>query len=1006
MQPLALLSAALAALAAPALAVPFCTTQGWTSQCFIAITVGDGSPAGAPANNTQSVQVNVVEYTALYSGGPTAAATAYTSGASLTVGGAFSLPGDYADRGTAQGYVKLDGTSCLTSNTLGATLPDVTCQGAPNTGTASLTPDNRFVVIGGYSMSAGLPIAAPGTASKSQKLQDPDANYLRSVGVFDLQAQTQAFNINVNSLLKVGGVQYPAEIYGATYWPNGTSDASSGNGVFYVTAGWGVGPTSTTTAATTATSAANVPLGIIAASGTAPSPGCGLAGQAACTAGLPSVGGLITVPVTNGVLSTMGSAGAPAIAGSGAGGSTYYLKYLRSPKVFFDKVYYVLNSKGVYVCSNGYNPATCTGTQVAQVAYGAVNTGTIDVRDFTWTGSGTLWVVEGQMGLMMFACTSITQICGTLYVAGTTAPYGEVYSTTPPNAKKWSSLLVNSSLMSVTSIVDQSTQTTIVLVAQPGAIWGWPSTNTGPYVNSVGNCCGNSNAAGTQCCWLNNNQPLATPALNTEFRGIVAPAVGGTTPGYVLPTATPSSTPSGTPSTTSTVSVTATPSSTISLSPSGSPSPTPSPSSSPSLSPTTSPSLSPSPTPTPTPSLSSGASASNTGSNSPTPSITGSPTFTPSPSRTATQTPTTTVSTSQTPSSSGTVTPTNTPTRTQTPTSTPTPSVSKGMTPPPPLLLSWAVAISLASATSSAQLTPAVFCDSVVTDALTVGFASVLNIPKRAVSILGITDAAGATTPITCSRRRRAGEAGGAALLAQLRAPSVDLRRGLAGSSLTVTIQASLGGSTSAKDWAQALALVTAPTCPALAALNAAVANVVGLTPPDISTYVDPAKAIKVSGGMAAPAAASNNAATSTVGGVLGGIIGAVFLFAGLATFRYYMVKGRLPPIFGRSTKTAAQKRSMTQLRNEADQLKKETERLKAESEEARSNPLASLSSKKKLSKEDSVKIAEALEDMDEEELAELKARKAAKAARKAAKAAAEAAAASEGESPLKVQRG
>jgi len=939
---------------APA-AAAFLVTSGASSQSFVACLAGDGSAAGAPDANPNAVAAQIIEYQMSYNSFTKFISVTEVTGNKVVLvsngapapGSAFqlSIPGDYADRGRATGMVRLSGASCTTAS---ASVPTLACQGTPMTGAISLTADNRYVVLAGYDMAAGTRIVQEGqVASTLQNISLPPVGVNRVVGVVDLVTTYQQVAVSVSSACLANGAPYPCEITSATYVKNASDP--NGGGQFLVATGWGTA----TGLATTQTVA--TPFGIKATG---------------FTAGLPSNGGLVQVIAPGstgsqgGILSTMANAGAMNVIQTAAGGSGYYIKYLRAPKLYNNTVHYALNSKGVSACTTAGPPAAgqaCGSAVIAQSFLAFSLTGSLNVKDYVFTGISSLWMLDGDLGLHYFSCP----LGGTTTASGCGGTSGQVYVTTPPNVYAYTSQLVNSSAVSVTAVQESAGLTTFIMVAQQSVIWAWAATNNGPYVDGVGNCCGAANrlTPGASCCWANNNQPVATAPANTFFRGLAAPVLGPAP----FPTPSPSATPSNTPS--------------ISVTPSGTPSPTSTVSGSPSISSsvTGSPSTTPSATPTPTPTttLTAGASPSNTATISVTVSV----------SPTSSRTPSTTSTPTRTPSPSPSRTPSNTPTNSPTPSQTPSPTQSKGSAPLPPIVLTWSVTIGWASGAAltpaqAQQMSPALVCGAYVSTALTSGFASLLGIPAKNVAILSTTDSATGAKQTECARRvllsgklfgRASGDGvggvgggGGRAL----QAATTEI----------VALSASLGPSLGVRDQQAALQAIlnVEPSSPVYQTLIAAVAVQANLSASLFAVDIDHSL-VKLGGGVgAASSSSSGSGAVSAVGGALGGVVGAIALFAGFATLRYYLVKGRLPPICGKSTKTSAQKRDISAVR--------------AENEALKANPLASV----RLSREDSQKIADSLAEMTPEELEELKQLKARKRAEKAAKAAAAAAAAAD----------
>ena len=258
-----------------------------------------------------------------------------------------SILGDYADRGTASGVVRADGTACWT---MSASQPTLACQGVPLGGTLAMTADNKFVTLAGYDLPAGTPVVAPGNvASTMQNLSLPAASVNRVLAAVDLTSGAQSIAVNVNAFTtaavtgSTSRVPYPCEITGAVYWKN-ASDASGNSGTWYTTTGWG-----TSSAGTTGTVWVPKADGLSAKGADG-----GLIASVLTTGiGLPGNGGLIALPATAGITSAMASTGTGGVVGYGAGGSAYYVKYMRSPKVYNNYLYYALVSKGIYVCLNG-----------------------------------------------------------------------------------------------------------------------------------------------------------------------------------------------------------------------------------------------------------------------------------------------------------------------------------------------------------------------------------------------------------------------------------------------------------------------------------------------------------------------------------------------------------------------------------------------------------------------------------------------------------------------------
>ena len=955
-----------AALALGAVAhASFQVTQGPATQSFVACVAGDGTPAGSPFNNPNTVAAQIVEYTLTYNSVTGRVAVAQTSNQVLVASSGapasgstyqLSIPGDFADRGRAIGMVTPSGSSCTTAS---GSVPTLACQGTPLSGMITLTADNRYVVLAGYDTAAGTNVVPLGSqtinaamgqpASTIQNISLLPVNVNRVVGVVDLMYYTQQVAVSVSSACQASGVAYPCEITSATYVKNASDPAGSGS--FYVATGWG-----STSAPQATTGTTRVPFGIF---------------PVGFTVGLPTNGGLIQVPAPSGIMSNDGNIGTKTVIQTAAGGSTWYIKYVRSPKVYNNTLYYALNSKGVSACSaNGGMPLpgqSCSGNVVAEIFLAFANTAATNVKDYVFTGASTLWLVDGDLGLHYFNCptggSTATTACG-----GTA---GQTYVTIPPNAFAWTSLLVNSSLVSVTAVQEQAGFTTFILVAQQSVVWAWPAANSGPYVDGIGNCCGPANraTAGASCCWANGNQPVATAPANTFFRSLAAPAFG------TAPLASPA--PSVSPSNTPTISLT--PSTTPSNTPSNSfsSSLTPSVTSSPSMSAsiTSSPSSTPSmtPTPTPTTTLTAGASPSNTPSISVTPSVTPTNTRTPSITPSPTQTPSTTTTLTATPTRTASPTASITPSNSPTPSQTPSPTQSKGSAPLPPLTLSWGVVIGWANpgaltAAQAMEMSPTLVCDSYVSQALLNGYASLLGVSVKNVAIASTTDSASQTVQTVCARRlvepRSLAAASGGGRALQVATTE------------TVAMTARMGPSLGVRDQAAALAAVVnslSPASPIYQQLINSVATATNLSASLFALVLDPTHDPSL-GGVTASTASSGgggSGATSAVGGALGGIVGAIAVFAGFATLRYYMTKGRLPPIFGKSTKSTAQKRDISAVR--------------AENEALKANPLAAV----RLSKEDSQKIADSLAEMTPEELEELKELKARKRAEKAAKNAA-----------------
>ena len=251
------------------------------------------------------------------------------------------------------------------------------------------------------------------------------------------------------------------------------------------------------------------------------------------------------------------------------------------------------------------------------------------------------------------------------------------------------------------------------------------------------------------------------------------------------------------------------------------------------------------------------------------------------------------------------------------------------------------------------MMAPQIVCDAYVASAITGGFAQLLQLPgPRPVAITGTTDSVTGATTASCSRRALEGLAG-------------DLGRSLgrralqATSSELVSLRATFGGVLSNKDPPAALLAVTSfgAASPVYHSIAAAMAQYVNTTADAFVLSLDASSVDLENGAGPVVATKTDTTGTSTVGGVLGGIVGAVFIFACVATLRYYLVKGRLPPIFGKSTKTSAQKRDIAAVRNENEALK--------------ANPLAHV----KLSREDSVVVAGLVADMTPEEIEEMKVR-------------------------------
>ena len=159
-----------------------------------------------------------------------------------------SLPGDYADRGTASGVVTLSGTSCTAAS---ASTPTLACQGVPLTGQIAMTEDNKYVTLAGYDLPAGTPIVPPYMRSSTlQNLTYPAASVDRVLAAVDLTTLSQTIAVSANAGLRSAAgvpstvVPYPAEITSAFFWKN--SSDPSGGGQWFAGGGFGTSSTATT----------------------------------------------------------------------------------------------------------------------------------------------------------------------------------------------------------------------------------------------------------------------------------------------------------------------------------------------------------------------------------------------------------------------------------------------------------------------------------------------------------------------------------------------------------------------------------------------------------------------------------------------------------------------------------------------------------------------------------------------------------------------------------------